>query len=70
MTAPDREARTDLIGRPLAEAEGRLLATYEELVALLDLDLPPTAEAAVRESVAALWQAVNNLALTEHRPDV
>ena len=60
----------DLLGRPLTESERRLLETYEQLKALLALDLPPTAAANVREAVAALWQAVHNLLLTDDRPDV
>ena len=58
----------DLLGAPLTAAEAKLLAAYEGLKALQGEDLSPTAQAAVAESLAALWQAVNNLALTDDRP--
>jgi len=59
---------TDLLGRPLEALEARLLEAYGSLEALLSEDLPPTAHANVAEAVAALWQVVNNLALTDARP--
>lgn len=61
---------TDLLGRPLAPAERRLLASYAGLKALLAEDLPPAAAASVREAVAVLWQAVHGLALIADRPEV
>jgi hypothetical protein len=64
------ETRKDLLGKPLTAVEKRLLAAYDSLEALLALDLPPTAAANVREAVAALWQAVHNLLITDERPDV
>jgi hypothetical protein len=60
--------RKDLLGRDLTTEEHALLDAYERCLALLDLDLPPTARAAAEEATAALWQAVNNLALTPTRP--
>ena len=58
----------DLLGRPLAPTEQRLLAAYEGLRALLQEDLPPSAAANVREAAAALWQVMNDLALVSDRP--
>ena len=58
----------DLLGNDLTAEEARLLAVWEQLKALRDDDLSPSAHAAVEEAVAALWQAVNDLALTEERP--
>ena len=66
MAAPGK----DLLGGDLTPQEGRLLAAWEQLKALLDDDLPPSARAAVEEALAALWQAVNDLALTDERPPV
>ncbi|MHC5011418.1 MAG: hypothetical protein ACYTG6_10770 [Planctomycetota bacterium] len=63
-------AASDVMGNEMTAAEERLLAAYEQLKALLEEDLSPSANANVREAVAALWQAVNNLALTDDRPDV
>jgi len=60
----------DLLGNELTPEEARLLAAYRELSALLEVDLPPTAQASVREAVASLWLAVHALALTEERPAV
>lgn len=62
------EAGKDILGQPLTEAESRLLAAYEQLEALLAEDLAPTARANVAEAVSSLWQAVNNLGLTDDRP--
>jgi hypothetical protein len=61
---------TDLLGRPIPETERRLLDLYRGLLALLERDLAPCAEANVREAAAALWQAVNDLALSDERPDL
>jgi hypothetical protein len=61
--------RHDLLGRPLTPAETRLLAAYEALKALAAEDLPPNAAANVREALAALWQAVHGLMLTDERCD-
>jgi len=60
----------DLLGNDLTAEEVRLLAVWEQLKTLLDDDLPPSARAAVEEAVAALWQGVNDLALTDERPPV
>ena len=61
----------DLLGREMTESEKALLAAYEELKRLLDRDdLAPCTRANVAEAIAALWQAVNDLALVEDRPSV
>jgi hypothetical protein len=61
---------TDILGTPLTESEKKLLAAYETLKSLRGEDLSPTVNAAVAESIASLWQACNNLGLTDERPDV
>ena len=62
---------TDLLGHPLTGFEKELLATYEALKALLRHDdLAPCASANVKDAIAALWNAVNDLALTDDRPDI
>ena len=61
---------TDIQGRPLTEDEQALLSAYEALKGLLDRDMAPCAAANVREAIAALWQACNDLCLTDDRPDV
>ena len=61
---------TDLLGHALTPVEQRVLATYDQLLALLREDLPPSVDANVREAVAALWQVVQDLALPRARPDV
>ena len=67
MSEPD----TDVLGTPLTAGERRLLAAYGQLKALLeDEGLAPAVRANVAEAVAALWQAVNDLALTDDRPAV
>ena len=58
----------DLLGRELTPEEARLLAVYRDLESLLELDLSPAAEANLKEAIAALWQAVNDLALIDDRP--
>jgi hypothetical protein len=60
----------DLLGRPSSAVEARLLEAYRGLLALLEEDLPPCADANVREAAAALWQVVNDLALTDDRPEL
>lgn len=60
----------DLLGRALTPVEQRLVAAYEGLKSLLHEDLAPCAEANVKEALAALWQALNDLALPCDRPDV
>jgi hypothetical protein len=65
------DAAKDVLGTDLTESEARLLEAYRALEALhADPDLAPTAKANVGEAIAALWQAVNSLALTDDRPDV
>jgi hypothetical protein len=60
----------DLLGRALTGSEARLLAAYRALLALLAEDLPPSADANVREAAAALWNAVSDLCLVDERPDL
>ena len=60
----------DLLGRDLTETERRVLDLYRALLALLETDLPPNVDANVREAAAAMWQSVNDLALTDDRPDL
>ncbi len=60
----------DLLGTDLTQAESKLLEAYDVLTSLLNEDLSPTAEANVKEAIASLWQALNNLALTDDRPDI
>ena len=67
MSASSAPRGKDLLGHDLTAEEARLLAAWGQLKALLDDDLPPCARAAVEEAVAALWQAVNDLALTGER---
>jgi hypothetical protein len=55
---------TDLLGRPLTAAEHGLLAAYEALKALAAReDLPPSAARNVKQALAAMWQATNDLDL-------
>lgn len=62
---------TDILGTPLTENERKVLAAYETLKGLLELDdLSPSTSAGIRESIASLWQVVNNLGLTDDRPGV
>lgn len=61
----------DLLGRPLAASEARLLAVYEELKALCGDELPPIAAANVRAALALMHNVVNGLALEyEHLSDL
>lgn len=62
---------TDILGNPTTESERALLAAYEQVQALLQHEgLVPAVESNVKEAIACLWQAVNDLALTDDRPDV
>ena len=61
---------TDIQGRSLTADEQALLSAYETLKGLLDRGLAPCAAANVREALAALWQACNDLCLTDDRPNV
>ena len=59
----------DVLGNPLTAAEQDLMGAYERLLALLERDdLPPSASSNVKEAIACLWQAVNDLALVDDRP--
>jgi hypothetical protein len=59
---------TDLVGATMTPAEQKLMSAYRTLEALLEEDLSPCARAGVAEALASLWQAVNDLALTDERP--
>ena len=59
----------DLLGNELTDTEAALLDAFATLKALLDRDdLTPAISANVKESIASLWQAINDLALTDERP--
>jgi hypothetical protein len=61
----------DLLGNDLSATEQRLLAVYEELKALCDEDLPPSAAANVRAALALMHNVVNGQALKyEHLIDL
>ena len=68
MSESTKPVALDLSGNPLTEAEQKLLAAYRTLEGLLGEDLAPSARAAVAEALSSLWQALNNLALTDDRP--
>lgn len=56
--------QTDLLGQPLSEQEREMLAAYEALKALAARDdLPPCAARNIRQALASLWQATNDLGL-------
>jgi hypothetical protein len=55
---------TDLLGKPLSEQEQEIMASYEFLKRLAARDdLPPCAARNVRQALAAMWQATNDLGL-------
>ena len=55
---------TDLLGKPLSTSESEMLAVYEALKKLAaQPDLPPCAARNVRQALASLWQATNDLGL-------
>ena len=55
---------TDLLGKPLSDAEQELLNVYQALKALAArTDLPPCADRNVRQALSAMWQATNDLNL-------
>jgi predicted transcriptional regulator len=57
-------AETDLLGMPLAEHERETLRIYEELKTLASRDdLPPCVARNVRQALASMWQATNDLNL-------
>jgi hypothetical protein len=60
----------DVLGRAMTPVEAKILRAYRGLLALLAEDLPPSAEANVREAAAAMWNAVNDLLLVDERPDL
>ena len=60
---------TDILGNPITDSERALLDAYATLNKLLeDTSQPPAVRANVREAIASLWQAVNDLGLTGDRP--
>jgi hypothetical protein len=62
--------RTDLLGRPLTEAERELVDAFERLHAIARrTDLAPCASAAVKFALAAMFQAVNDLGLVYEPTD-
>jgi hypothetical protein len=62
MTTTTNE--TDLLGRPLTDAERELLHAYQALKKLAARpDLPPCANRNVIQALSALWQATNDLDL-------
>jgi hypothetical protein len=55
---------TDLLGTPLVEHEREILRVYQELKALAGCsDLPPCVARNVRQALASMWQATNDLDL-------
>jgi hypothetical protein len=61
----------DLLGRDMTELETRLLDLYGQLKELSSQDLDPCVDANVRAATAAMWNAVNDLALEhEHLVDL
>ncbi len=55
---------TDLLGAPLVEHEREILRVYQELKALAgNADLPPCVARNVRQALASMWQATNDLDL-------
>ena len=59
----------DILGSPMTDAEQKILAAYRTLEALQgEDDLSPTMAAGIAEATACLWQVVNNLGLTDDRP--
>ena len=55
---------TDLLGKPLSEQEQEILAAYDALKSLAARDdLPPCAARNIRQALASLWQATNDLGL-------
>jgi hypothetical protein len=55
---------TDLLGKPLSADEQEILDAYEALKRLAARDdLPPCAARNIRQALAAMWQATNDLGL-------
>jgi hypothetical protein len=54
----------DLLGTPLVEHESETLRIYQDLKALAGRDdLPPCVARNVRQALASMWQATNDLNL-------
>ena len=65
------DSGNDILGTDLTPSETRLLEAHRVLEALhADPELAPNAKASVAEAISSLWQALNNLALTDERPRV
>ena len=63
------DQNTDLLGKPMTDAETKLLAIYRDLEATAARgDLPPCAEANVRQALVMMWNACNDLALIFEEP--
>jgi hypothetical protein len=61
---------TDLLGTPVTADEQALLDVYEQLKTLATRDLPPCADANVKEALANVAVAVTDLGLVyEHLID-
>ncbi len=58
----------DILGNDLTADEQALLKSYADLKALHARDLSPALRASVAEAIASLWQAVNDLCLSDDRP--
>jgi hypothetical protein len=55
---------TDLLSKPLSADEQEILDAYEALKRLAARDdLPPCASRNIRQALAAMWQATNDLGL-------
>ncbi len=55
---------TDLVGKPLTEQEQELLSVYDALKKLAaQKDLSPCVARNVRQALASMWQATNDLDL-------
>ena len=56
--------QTDLLGKPVSEAEAQMARLYADLKALAGRDdLPPCAERNVKKALACMWQVMNDLDL-------
>lgn len=66
MTIP----MTDLLGRPVDEAERELLLVYEQLKTLSAReDLPPCALMNARQAMVMMWNACADLNLVAEDPE-
>ncbi len=57
-------SETTLLGEPLTELEQRIKSVYDELKSLAARDdAPPCVAANIKQALAALWVAVNDLGI-------